>query len=180
MREILEPLFGNCKYQASCICNTKDSFEFVNNKIFYVFDEGEDSQTPVKIVNENDEYQLTVSNDKQQIITLIKTDKCLIENNLSKCDCIISSAETVFFIEIKSCGAGTRNIRRRKAVSQLSSTLTYIKSKGTDLSKLKIVALICLKSSEPRITQASKKTAAVAFKETFGAYLEEGNSISFD
>lgn len=179
MRKEFEDAFGNCKYQEGCVCNTKESYEYIDDGIFYVFDEGGDSETPVKIVNANSVFQLTVKNNGRNSILLIKTDNCLFTDDNSKCDCILSSDSKIFFVEIKSCNAGGRGKSRGKAAEQLKSTIDLLKSKNIDFSSMKSSALICFKSTEPRIIQASRNSSNALFKQNYGVPLEEGNVIEF-
>lgn len=179
MRDQLELIFGNCKFQEICSCIHKTAFEDVLEKVFYVYDEGGNSQKPVRVVTEDQNYQLTVYNDLNDSICLVKTDKCLLEDDVSKCDCIVSNKQIIYLVEIKSASAGSRGKRRKEAIDQLEETIDLLKSKGISFDSYKTTALVCFKSIEPRITQASRNSAQAIFREKHGIALEEGNVINF-
>lgn len=179
MKAQLEISFGNCKFSHNCICLFKDSFEASSETIFYVYDEGGDSQQPVKIVSKNEKFQLTVNNETNKQVCLTKTDKCLFTDETSKCDCLLFDDVQLYFIEIKSCSSGSRSNRRRTASNQLRQTIEHFRLNNIDFSKYKATALICFKSVEPKIIQASRNSASAIFKEQYGVLLEEGNVINF-
>lgn len=179
MKRFIEKTLGNCKFPKSCICSIKSSYESISAKIFYIYDEGGDSQNPAQIVTNDKTFQLTVNNREGKEIFLIKTDKCLIDNSLKKCDCIVSADQESYLVEIKTCRAGSRSKRRAIATEQLKATIALLFSNKIDLQNHKITALICFNSSEPRITQASRNSANAIFKLTYGVSLEVGNVINF-
>jgi hypothetical protein len=180
MRIQLETALGNCKFQHLSTCNTKHSFEETDEAVFYVYDEeGGESEKPVRIVGVDSTYQLTVKNDLQKQIHFVKTDKCLIEKEISKCDCLLFDDKQFFFVEIKNSSTGSRKSNRVKAVSQLKSTIDLLIEKNIELKEYKTTALICFKSNYPRIIQASKNLSRAFFMEQYNIYLDEGNEIVF-
>ena len=138
MNLLIENALGNCKYPNTCVCTVKSSYELINDNVFYILDEGEDSKNPVKVVKKEDIYQLTVNNNGNKEICIIKTDKCLIPNEISKCDCIVTSNTESHLVEIKSCSAGSRSKRRAKAVEQLKNTIDYLQLSEISLSAHKL------------------------------------------
>jgi hypothetical protein len=174
MRNTLEVLFGNCKFTMNCVCHTKSAFESIVAEIFYVSD-----GKPVKIVSNNESFELTVKNPQRKLIDFVKTDKCLLSDEVKKCDCILVSDQIVYLVEIKNCNAGGRGKRRKDASMQLSSTIELLKLYNFDFNGYHTTALICFKTVEPRITQASKNSARAIFKSKYGISLEEGNLITF-
>jgi hypothetical protein len=179
MKNLIKKALGNCKFPDRCICEIKNSFERVIDEIFYVFDDGNESKNPVKVVSGDHSYQLTITNKNNKEIFLIKTDKCLITEEIRKCDCIISSDVESYLVEIKSCSSGTRSKARSKAATQLISTINYLHQHQISFIGHKLTALICFKTTEPRITQASRNSARVIFKDNYGVVLKEGNIIDF-
>ena len=148
MRTQLEAALGNCKFQHLCVCNTKNSFEQINESVFYIYDEESgQNEIPVRKVNIEDDFQLTVENENQKDIHLVKSDKCLIENDKSKCDCLLFDDKQFFIVEIKTCKSGKRAERRREAVLQLESTINILKENGIDLEGFNSTALICFKTT---------------------------------
>lgn len=182
MRTQLETALGNCKFQHLCTCNNKSSFEDINEAIFYVYDEeGGESEKPVRIVNNGEDFQLTVHNKSLKKIQFVKTDKCLVVEmrNLKKCDCLIFDSENFYFVEIKKSKNRTRNAKRKEAVLQLISTIDLFIENNIDLRKFKTTALICFKTRFPRIIQASQNSSRAFFKERYNISLDEGNEIVF-
>jgi hypothetical protein len=182
MRILLETALGNCKFQHLCTCNTKHSFEETNEAVFYVYDEeGGQNQNPSRIVNGEEDFQLTIHNENKKNICFVKTDKCLVveEKGLQKCDCLVFDDKQFFFVEIKTCKSGKRAERRREVIPQLKSTIDLLLENKIDLKEFKTTALICFKTTFPRIIQASQKTAAAIFKENYNIDLAEGNEIVF-
>jgi hypothetical protein len=180
MRTQLETALGNCKFPHLCTCNIKRSFEETNEAVFYVYDEeGGESEKPVRFVDADSTCQLTVKNEFQKQIQLVKTDKCLIEKDTSKCDCLLFDEKQFFFVEIKNSSTGSRKASRVKAVSQLKSTIDLLIESNIELKDYKTTALICFKSIYPKIIQASQNSSRAFFMEEYNIYLAEGNEIVF-
>ena len=179
MKDQIIQIFGGCK-NALCNCTAKESFEEHKATTFYVYDEvGGKSQQPVRVVGKDQSFQLTVNNPLNKTIVLGKLDKCLLDDAVIKCDCLLYGKEQLYFVEIKSSSPGTKANKRKKAVEQLKKTIQVFKNIGLPLDDYKIMALICFKSNEPRIPQASRNTASAFFLLEMGVRLEEGNSIDF-
>ena len=179
MKDQIIDIFGGCK-NALCNCNIKEPFEEHTATTFYVYDEeGGTSQQPVRVVSNEQSFQLTVNNPANKTIVLGKLDKCLFDDSLSKCDCMLYDNEQLFFVEIKSSSLGSKGSKRRKAVEQLKQTILLFRSNGIAADGLKTMALICFKTKEPRIVQPSRNTASAFFLSEMGVRLEEGNSIDF-
>lgn len=182
MRIQLETALGNCKFPHLCTCNTKNSFEETNEAIFYVYDEeGGQNQNPSRIVNNDEDFQLTIHNESKKNICFVKTDKCLVveEESLQKCDCLVFDDKQFYYVEIKTCKSGKRAQRRREVIPQLASTIDLLLENKIDLKDFKTTALICFKTTFPRIIQASQKSASAIFKEKYNIDLAEGNEIVF-
>jgi len=182
MRIQLETALGNCKFENLCTCNTKNSFEETNESIFYLFDEeGGKSQSPSRIVNSGMDFQLIVHNENKKNICFVKTDKCLIveEKGLKKCDCLVFDDTQFYLVEIKTCKSGKRAERRREVIPQLSATIDLLIDNKIDLKGFKTTALICFKTTFPRIIQASQKSANAIFREKYDIGLAKGNEIFF-
>ncbi len=180
MRTQLETALGNCKFPHLCTCNTRSSFEETNEAVFYVYDEeGGESEKPVRIVAADFTYQLTVKNELQKQIHFVKTDKCLIEKDISKCDCLLFDDKQFFFVEIKNSSTGSRKANRVKAVGQLKSTIDLFIENNIELKEYKTTALICFKSIYPKIIQASQNSSRAFFMEQYNINLAEGNEIVF-
>lgn len=179
MKTQLSNIFGNCKYHTHCICTVRDSFEEISNSIFYIYDEGGESQRPIRIVGAEDTFQLTVNNYENRYVCVTKTDKCLLNNNISKCDCFIFDDRRFFLVEIKTASNGSRGKRRKEAVEQLKATVEFLKENKVDFEGYQVLALVCFKTMEPKITQASRNSANAVFREAYGIKLEEGNVIDF-
>jgi hypothetical protein len=171
---ILKELLGDCKHIASSTCTSKSSYECISLSSFYIFD-----NNPVKVVDVNERYQLTVKNDANQEICLVKTDKCLFTNEHKKCDCILFSQNKAFFIEISNSSAGQRGKKRKDAVEQLSATIDKLRENNIDLSSYNSKAIICFEREHKYPAQPSKNTQKAIFQEKYNTDLEEGNEIAF-
>jgi len=179
MRAELELAFGNCQYPHKCICDECNSFQLVTEPILYLLDEGGSSEHPVQIVQQEQDFQLTVNNFMQKEICLTKLDKCLIANEISKCECLLFDTSKLFFVEIKSSSTGGRGKRRKKAIEQLGNTVRLLREKNINIGAFDAKAIICFKNVEPRITNSAANTAKVIFNQEFGIELEERNYIDF-
>lgn len=177
MREAIEQHFGNCKFRHKCLCTTKNSFEFTEEKVFFIYDE-KNTEQPVRIVSSKDPSHLTITNQNCKLICLIKTDNCLLDDETRKCDCILFDDTKLFFIEIKNVNTKGRQASKIEAVKQLGITIELLKEK-IDFSPYLTAAVICLKSFRPYITSASTNTARASFLEKHRVRLEEGNVIEF-
>lgn len=173
----LKAAFGECKRNHSSICPSGTSFEIIDSRKFFVFDDRMDDANPVKIVDSDSSYQLTVENKNNTPICLIKTDKCLFTDEHKKCDCILFNTEKYFFVEISD--AKNKAVKRRKAVKQLAITLELYKQSNIDLTMHDLKAIICFRNGQTRPTQPSRNTMRAIFLEDHNVSLEEGNLISF-
>ena len=178
VKDRLTNTFGGCK-NTHCACTIQHPFEDYQDTVLRIFDEGGESTQPVRIVSDEESYQLTVNNPANKAITIGKLDKCLFTDAVSKCDCLVTDNEQLFLVEIKTATSGQRNSRRKEAARQLRLTLQTLKDNGFSVEDYKATALICFKSNEPRIPQASRNTASAFFLLEMGVRLEEGNSIEF-
>jgi hypothetical protein len=177
MRNELETVFGDCHFSHNCGCIFKSSFISIRKKNFYIYDEGGISNNPIEIHDTAGDCQLAVKNPLQKDVLVVKVDKCLLPEDTQKCDCIISTTNEAYLVEIKSCSPGKRGARRKKAQEQLEATINYLRDRNVQLAGYEVTALICFKSIEPRITKASINTMNAIFKEKFNISLKEGNVI---
>ncbi len=92
-------------------------------------------------------------------IDLIFIDACLISStSIQKCDLVLKSNSVIWFVELKEVifngnnkADRKRKIRNtKKAVKQLASTINDFKSKGINLNKYTVAALV---SFPPYITE---------------------------
>lgn len=180
MKDDLIHALGECKRPATCHCITKSSYESTNNKHFCIFDEGETSQNPIRmVVDESLSHQLTVHNETQKEIHVVKVDKCLLTDSIQKCDCAIFDEANTYLVEIKTSNSGNRGNRRRAAINQLESTIQLLQSHNIQIDKHNTTALICFKTMVPKIIQASRSSKQAEFKAKYNISLEEGNTIYF-
>ncbi len=176
MKQLIQDIFGDCKFPDTD-CN--GSFENTNLFKFHVCDPPPEHNKPAKIVSDIDEYQLTVINNNGHNIWFVKTDKCLLENDKSKCDCLLFSDEIFCFVEIKNSKSSSRSTQRAKAIEQLEATIINFKGNGINFSHIITKAIICFNSNNDYPIQASKKTQQAIFAEKYQVSLEEGNKIEF-
>jgi|SRR5579863_4622647 len=179
MRAELEAALGTCKFTDKCNCTIINSFESESAPVFYLFDEGGESGRPVRIVPKDHDFQLTVNNPNIREIHLAKLDKCLIDNDISKCECLLFDTSRLFFVEIKTSSSGTRRNKRKKAREQLGNTINLLRQRGVDFNHYQAKAVICFKQTEPRITNSSENTARATFLQQHRVELEERNYVDF-
>lgn len=171
---------GDCKRLGTSKCATHTSYEYIESEQFFICDATElDNDQPVSVVAADKFYQLTVNNDSGAGIFLVKTDKCLFTDEVSKCDCILFNDKKCFFVEIKTSSPGGRGNKRQKAVVQLATTIELIINSGIDLAPLELKAIICFKRNDIYPVRASFNTQRAAFMEKYGVSLDEGNLLSF-
>lgn len=173
--QILKDALGDCKRINTSTCLIKSSYEIISEPIFFVFDDK--NEDPVQIVAEEDYFQLTVVNENNKEVCLVKTDKCLFTDEHKKCDCILFNQSKCFFVEIKD--AKTRSSKRRTAVSQLGCTIEVLRDNNIDFSGHETKAIICFKSGITRPTKPSLNTQRAVFLAKYRISLEEGNQIEF-
>lgn len=179
LKNQLIEVLGDCKFEKGCSCIVKSGFENVSISTFHICDSGEDLG-PVKVITEGSgSYQLTVINENEADVCVAKLDKCILTDNTKKCDCLIFDEKKIFLVEIKESNMSNRRSRRKDAITQLESTINYLIEKAIDLKKLQTFALVCFKTVQPRIVQASRNSAVAIFREKYGIPLQEGNLIRF-
>ena len=115
MKDQIINIFGACKNEL-CNCTNRVPFEEHTTSTFYVYDEeGGTSQQPVRVVGKEQSFQLTVNNPSNKTIVLGKLDKCLFDDTVSKCDCMLYDNGQLFFVEIKSSSSGSRGTKKKKS-----------------------------------------------------------------
>lgn len=174
----LRDSLGDCKRIESSVCLRKTSYEIVNNRIFYVYDNTKDEH-PIKVVDKMHDYQLTVNNHNKydNDVCILKTDKCLLTDKHQKCDCIIFNRNKLFFVEISE--SRQKGNKRRNAVDQIESTISILRKSNINIERFEVAAIICFKNGKSRPTQASFNANRDAFLERNGIVLDETNEISF-
>lgn len=176
--QALKEKMGDCKFTESSLCEHKSPYHQIAEKLFYIYDA--DDRQPVKIVLDGD-YQLTIYNESESEICVVKTDKCLIKEveGQKKCDCILFNNRRLYFVEIKSGGTGKRGERKRKAKEQLGSTIDNLRNNGISLSNLELQAIICIKNHSRKIPQVTEQTMMEKFREQYNVKLEITDTIEF-
>lgn len=178
MRDKLEKAFGNCKYLYRCTCTIKSGIETTAAAQFFIFDEA-GRECPVKIVSEQDNWQLRVNNPAEVEICLVKTDDCLLDDSTKKCDCILFTASKSILAEIKTATSKTRSARRSEAREQLAATIKLLREHNIEPADYNTTAVICFKNNRPVIVNAASDTARASFLAESGIMLEEKNTIEF-
>lgn len=177
MLEVLKSTFGDCKFQKTSLCI--GSYESTEEDEFYIFDPPNELNEPIRIVTLDLEHQLLVNNQAHKTINVVKTDKCLFTNDVSKCDCLLFNDEKFYIVEIKSSGKNTRGEQRNRAVEQLGSTLKILRDAAINLDNFSVKAVICFKSIGRYPVKTSLLSKQATFKEQYSVNLEEGNTIEF-
>jgi hypothetical protein len=171
---LLKEKLGDCNFSEKSLCVHKSSYQHVYEKRFYIYD-GKDTQ-PIKVVT-NGDFQLTILNTSGNAVCVVKTDKCLIKDDIQKCDCILFDDRKLYFVEIKS--SSNKSVRRREAVMQLGSTIKLLLEKGVDFTRLNAKAIICFKRDKEYPTISSNNSKRAMFEDEYNVILEEGNKIEF-
>lgn len=121
-----------------------------------------------------------IINLKKKRFHFISIDKCVFTDldKFEKCDFGFLYESTLGFVEIKNCSRKTKRKRRKKAIKQLSSTLSECQ-KTIDFSLYRIEAYLTIgcKTISPSIN-STKQTEKDYFMTNFGASIYEGNQIS--
>ena len=177
MQALLRSKFGDCKFAS--VSNCKGSYENTAEVAFYVFDPPSELNEPVKIVNENEDHQLKISNPHKSDVCVVKTDKCLFTSDISKCDCLLFNDNKFYLVEIKSSGMGTRGAQRHRAVEQLGATINTLRAADININMFDAKAVICFKSLSAYPVRASLLSQRAVFQEEYSVSLEEGNAIEF-
>ncbi len=178
VKDSLVNIFGGCK-NARCGCTIKHPFEDYQDAVLRIFDEGGESTQPVRVVSEEQSYQLTVNNPANKTITLGKLDKCLFTDEVSKCDCLVTDNEQLFLVEIKTASSGKFGKRIKRALEQLEITIELMRDKGFPDNNYKTNAVISLKPHRTEIIQAAEKTAFYNFYDKTRIRVKKDNTIDF-
>jgi hypothetical protein len=122
----------------------------------------------------------TLNNPLATNLFFAALDNCILKaNQQSRCDFIIGNFQKLYFVEIKQVNPGHRQEARTQAIRQLHSSISLFKGK-INLHNTKLIAVICLKAKQVYPLQSAKRVAdAVAFKDSYGADLMEGQSHNF-
>lgn len=162
-----------------------DCCELTMDKKVYISDNGQST-----LIDDEEHSHVVILNPKEQELTFLKIDHCILtEQDAEKCDCSILNAQKIYFIEIKELlftnSANKRSKKRRKARSQLSSTINHFKGLYGDQFNLNnvyaIVSLIPrmeINFTQPIQTRDQKTIDK--FSTACGCVnIFEGNQISF-
>ena len=177
MKDILKEKFGDCKFQDVKPCD--GSYINVSDTSFYIFDPPNELNEPIRLVTDDKEHQLIVGNTTDEQICIVRTDKCLLTDAISKCDCLLFHTSKFYFVEIKSVGIKSRSEQRHVAVNQLGATVELLQNANIDFSAFDTRAVICFKSLSEYPVNASKLTMRAIFREKYSIDLVEGNKIEF-
>ncbi|MCP9753194.1 hypothetical protein [Ferruginibacter sp. HRS2-29] len=175
--DTLKIALGECKRIDTSVCLYKTSYEIIDKNFFFIADNKSEPEEPVRVVSDNENYQLRVQNRNRKSICLIKTDNCLFGDDHKKSDCILFSDDQFCLVEISE--SGQRNQKRNDAVEQLGSTIEILKNNDINLRQFQARAIICFKSGRTKPVQASFNTQRASFLKKYRVNLEEGNFISF-
>lgn len=96
----------------------------LNNNFFGLCDDQDGSKAYTNI-NDPTKWIATVINEKNKILVFTAIDKCVINDNeqigRGRCDCMLSSDEHIFFIELKD----KLPPWQKEAKEQLESTIQF-------------------------------------------------------
>ncbi len=174
--QLLKEKLGDCRFSERSLCENKTSYHCINEKYFHIYDA--DDKQPVKIVQDGD-YQLTINNPLRTTVCVVKTDRCLIQDeDQKKCDCVLFNDSNTYFVEIKNSSSGTRKDKRNKAIQQLGATIEYFETNGIIPNADKSSAIICFKNFS-RIPNAANDTKFNDFARKYKIALEERHTIEF-
>jgi len=157
----------------------KSCLEIVNNKYFEILDH--EINKRCYIVSENGQFK--VSNSCQKELNFIAIDNCLFDSSDGeRSDCMIFDDKIICFIELKNCKNKNISKNRKKAKSQLISTIKFFKDKfDLDFELEAYICVTCFKEDEGFTTKprASNKEAQLEFEELLDTKLFYECSKSF-
>jgi hypothetical protein len=173
MRDMFLQHFGECVHQELCSCTHKTSFELHDHSIFYLVD-----KKPVLVeIIKPASHHITVCKGKDEIC-LVKTDHCLMPDDVQKCDCVLLDTQAMYFVEIKE--GKKRGQLRNGAVSQLGATIQLFRDKSIIPQGHKVQAIMGLPTPANKIPQASEMTRRELFKRQHGVDLLESDILIFN
>lgn len=180
MIEKIKDAFGECKNQLKCDCLVKSSYETYKSKKLFIYDDPNNNEQPIKLVDEKSEHQLIVENLNEKDVIVIKNDNCLSEEikRIRKCDCILTDDEKIFFVEIKDTKLRGRGNARDEAVEQLAFSLSSFKEKILFDEFENCFAVICFKSKSEYPITSRNNNLKEFFREKYNTQFSEGNLIS--
>ncbi|MBE7629499.1 hypothetical protein [Tenacibaculum piscium] len=180
-------MIDQIKQKYSC-CNNICHEEHLTN--FYINDISNGKCiTSTSVINST----CLIENTDNAKIDFIAVDSCLIcDNSIEKCDVLVTKKETIWFIELKEISQeGSREQfkkrkknYRKKATSQIASTINDFKNKGIDFSGYNVAGLICFPPYSPlsipsNIPTTTAQIRILEFQKACGfTELNEGNFIS--
>ena len=131
----------------------------ISERNFGIYDYGEDSNLPCKIIlNGLNKDVFRVENNNQIEINFIAIDHCILDNTgPKKCDCVLFTDSDFSFIEIKMPSSIKQRSKRKKdAYKQLESTISIFKGSGIFHNvTLNKEAIVCILGRETYPTRLS-------------------------
>lgn len=161
-------------------CQTDDCLEEYTNAIFWIEDPKEGGKCQVH-VEENNQVDFKVINEDEKAIHFLAIDKCLLDDSdEEKCDFALFDDDVFCFIEIKESKPRTRKLRRKKALSQLETTITLFQSK-LDFTNYQLEANVCFSMGTKIFPQRNASSLAniKRFQDKYNTRLTEGNQNEF-
>lgn len=159
---------------------TGGCLETLTETVFHIFDSPQDPKRCFIKEQDEEPEHFTVNNPQNKEIHFLAIDKCIFDDtDATRCDCAIFNQVRFNFIEISESKKLHRNEKRKKALSQLGSTIDYFRNAGVQFTS-EVNAIVCFvgKNAFPARTSQNNE-ARLAFYEKRGVVLLEGNEFEF-
>ena len=149
----------------------ENCLEIVNNKYFEILDHEIDKRC--YIVSENGQFK--VSNSCQKELNFVAIDNCLFDSSdVQRSDCMVFDNKIICFIELKNCKNKNISKNRKKAKSQLISTIEFFRDNfDLEFELEAYICVTCFREDEGFIMtpRASNSDAQLEFEETLNTKL---------
>ena len=167
MRNKLEEAFPKIS-RNSCL-------EINSESEFWIYDCDEENRCYMK----SEESQFQVINNTKNDIFFLAIDKCIFfdDDEFEKCDCAVFNEKTFCFIEIKKSKKSRKKANRKKAKSQLKTTIEIFQ--GKIQFDLKLEAYLCIGMSPTRPSRSAASNDMILEFEDIDTKLLEGCQKEF-
>lgn len=157
-----------------CI-SENDCLETYFHNRFWIYDCDDEYRCYVK----TDEDQFCVINESENNIYFLAIDKCMFSDTdqFEKCDCAVFNDEVFAFIEIKKSKKRTKSQNKKKAKSQLISTINVFKEKVE--FNVPLEAYLCIGDSPKTPAKSATSSDMLLEFEEMGVSLFEGCQKEF-
>ena len=149
----------------------ENCLEIINEKYFEIFDHEIDKRC--YMVSENGQFK--VSNSCQKELNFVAIDNCLFDSlDGERSDCMVFDDKIICFIELKNCKNKNISKNRKKAKSQLISTIEFFRDNfDLEFELETYICVTCFREYEGFVMtpRASNSDAQLEFEESLDTKL---------